>query len=143
MGRPWGVFSWAFVCSLGGRDAEERNLGRDLRELLDGSMANDGDVGPSSGRALQVPTQDRRPSLYRDVLEAEASRRPLAEHGPAAGSLHVVKPVRALTEHRHQVTLGLVIRDQHRKRDDAAAAPSPDLARLGTLGPDPGANTMA
>src|SRR5439155_20554519 len=99
--------------------------------------------GPSSGRALQVPTQDRRPSLYRDVLEAEASRRPLAEHGPAAGSLHVVKPVRALTEHRHQVTLVLVIRDQHRKRDDAAAAPSPDLERRGTLGPDPGANTMA
>src|SRR5207244_4188144 len=106
-------------------------------ELFERGTAIDRDVGTSSRRERQVPTQDRRPPFRSDLLEVQGLTPPMAQHRSAPSGPHVAYPVRVLAEHRHEIALAFVVRDHHRERDDTAAAPSPNLQHPGTLRPDP------
>src|SRR5450755_4803844 len=75
-----------------GRDAEDRNLRRDLLEFTQRGMAIDRDVGPGSRCQVQVPAQDRRPGSRRDLLEANDLAAAMAQHRPPVGGPDVVHP---------------------------------------------------
>jgi len=53
-----------------GRDAEDGNLEGYPLELFEWGMAIDLDVGTSPRCHRQVPPQDRRPSIHRDLFES-------------------------------------------------------------------------
>jgi hypothetical protein len=69
--------------------------------------------GACSGGELQVALQDwergRRPRSLRGGWPCD----PMAEHGLPAGRADVVELVDALAEHRHEITLVLVVGDDH------------------------------
>jgi hypothetical protein len=127
----------AIACCVVRCDAEDRNLGRDLLELLHGGVAIDGNVSASSGCAGEVTAQDRRSSSRIDILEAHSFSAAMTQDGATIGRSHVEDPVRVLAEHRHEIALTIVLGYDHRKRDDAARAPSRHRKRRETVWPDP------
>jgi hypothetical protein len=102
-----------------------------------GAWRSTGMWARAPGAAGEVPAQDRPPSWRIDVLEAHSFSAAMTQDGATTGRPHVENPVRVLAEHRYEIALAFVLCDHHRKRNDAARAPSRHLKRRETGRPDP------
>src|SRR5215471_7538694 len=134
------------VGALGHGHVEHRVPRGDAVELLPGCGAADRDVRPGSRRALQAAPQDRGTLPRADLVEPDDLTVPAPQHRTPMGRADVADPVRALPQHRHQVSLTPIIRDHDGKRDRLARTPPGNLqhhqlSRARTSGgqPSPGA----
>jgi hypothetical protein len=90
---------------------EHRVLRGNAVELRQGGAAADRDMRPGPGRALEVAAQDGGPLPRLDLVELDDLTVPTPQHRTPISRVHVAYPVGFVAEHRHQVPLALVIRD--------------------------------
>lgn len=102
------------------RDVEDREPVRDPREFLQWRPPVHRKEGPGSRCPQQVGAEDGRTVAGVHLVEADNLMPSVPRHCAAVRRTDVAHPVGALAEHRHQVALTLVVRDDDRKRDEAA-----------------------
>jgi hypothetical protein len=68
------------------------------------------DVRARSRRDLKIAPQDRRSSARINFLQAHRFTVAVTENRPSTGRPHVGYPIRALTEHCHEIAFALVVR---------------------------------
>src|SRR5215469_6272154 len=90
-----------------------------------------------TGRDLEIPPQDRCSCNRINLFEVHGLATPVPEDSPTVCGRKVPHPARVLSKHRYEVALALEVGYHDRNRDDAAAAPPPNLERRGTLWQDP------
>src|SRR6266545_6674640 len=105
------------------REVINGELFGDTLELLDRCPAIHGDVRAGPGGAFEVPAQDRGSLARSYFLEVNDVAMSVTQDRPAAGRANVTHPVGVLAQHRHQVPLALVVRDDDGKGDRPAGPP--------------------
>jgi len=108
-------------------DAEDRELPGDPVELRQRGVTVHRHMGPSSRGQVEVAAQNRRAGADLDLFEVDGLTAAMAQRHVPAGRADITDPVRLLAEHRHQIALTMVVRDNHREGDDAAGAPTRHL----------------